>query len=424
MKFKQQIQRFLKSPQALISASLAITGASQVLLLLLPSSELSKSEMANLAIWQTLVIGIGIFLSSIVSALIFSIMVTGADGSRKEASEIATLLPNIIKLASIILLIVAVVSQFIFKEHKAFFTLILLVSLGLALIASIQRSFYAGAGNWKAVSSQFAIDGVTRLMFLWMSLIFFAGSIDALLISSVSAQLISIFIPSILFPWWIGLSPTDEGMLGLLRKLTPLLMTTSGTLALTTFAPVVLRFGQMPVQEVSLLVVILLLARIPTTLLTPLALPQIRQVCQLYYQKEFRSEIHLYSKTLRWLLAGGLISAASIWTLVENITFASVIFDGFKHLNLSLVVLIVLVSTLFVIEGFSSSCIIGQGRFFEAGIIYLVATAIWIPTLIFFQKDSGTALVSIALGCIIVITGINLRIRRTDITKAHELNVT
>ena len=408
---KQKFNDLFTSPQLKIGIAVGVSGLSQVILVLAPSSSLSTQEIFGLSLWQVLANGVGIFVSSCVGAIVFSTLVDGGARGISSLEQLASILRNIYKLFLFVIVAVAVAGYFSFNEGRLFLILCLIASLALTLFAAIQRNIYAADGRWGALASQFAIDGCSRTILVLISTTYFSGSIRALLLLSITSQALSIAIPSIRNRWWVGKGVEKESLQILLRKLFPLAVTTSGSLALTTLSPVFMRLAGWSENLVALLAALCIVVRIPSTLVTPLTLPSVRQICMNAASGDLSSVKRRVNIALVPIFAVSATFSISIWFLIYNTSILEAFINGQSNFSFTVMLLSTFVAVLFSVESFLSACINGQGRFFEAGIIYFLASIFWIPFLFLVDEDLVFALELIALGTSIVSLSVYVRLR-------------
>jgi O-antigen/teichoic acid export membrane protein len=407
---KSSVRRILAIPQFKIGIAVGISGLSQAILVLVPALSLDAKDASDLVLWQSLSAGVGILLSSILGVFTFSRIVSKSMEDNEATPDYASLLPNFMYLFTMVLLILLPIAFRLFEEERIFLTLFLAISLFGFLLMAVQRNYYAAVADWNAVSIQFGIDGLIRMILTALIVIYFESSVTVLILASVLSQLLSIGIPSLIYPWWKGFTKSNKRFHLFVLEVSPLVLTTLGSLAFTTFPPVFLKAIAAPVELVTALGVVMILLRIPSTILNPLLIPQIREITQYHLKGLFDSEFRLFSKTTLRIFFVAIPTATTISLLAANIIDLGGNNSALDQFSSLTKLLVILIGTSFVVEGFANSCINSQGRFRESGLVYLTTSCLFLITLLVAGTSINSALISLLLASSLAFVWLYVRI--------------
>jgi hypothetical protein len=377
------VKRYSLLPEARIGIAAGLSGFSQIAMIFIPTGTMEIGSLADLILWQSLSAGFGIFISGVIGILAFSVFVVG--DSKSDGAKFSSMLLNIFTVVFFIGIALTIICIFVFDVSIVFYAISLFVSLFLYLFATIQRGFYSARGYWAPLSAQFALDGALRTTAVIYVTWKFEGSVTALIAVSLLSQLISIVLVSIWSPWWTGISKRKIGIANFVKQLMPLTSTTLGSLLLTTFPPVLLELAGSPPLLVASVGIVVVIARIPTTLLSPVVFPQIRQVCKKYLDGEARAGFSVFNQTNIKLALNAMVTFAIMWlsiTSTPQIQALDSLSKTLEGLGLVTRTLLAIFALLLVLESFANSCVNGQGRFLESGRIYLYSSMAWISILI------------------------------------------
>lgn len=374
-------KKLLKAPQIKIGIAVGISGLSQAILVLVPALSLDTKDASDLVLWQSLSTGVGILLSSVIGVFTFSKILLSSAQDNEITPNYASLLPNFMYFFAMLSMIVLPVAFGLFEKQRIFLTLTLAFSLLGFLIMAVQRNYYAAIADWNAVSFQFGLDGLIRLFSTAVIVSCFESSIASLILASVASQAMSIGLPSLITPWWKGFRKSDKRLLAFLLEISPLSLTTLGSLAFTTFPPVFLKATGSPLELVTALGVVMILLRVPSTVLNPLLIPQVRDISQFHLNGLLDSEYRLFSRTLFIIFFAGILAASAITFVAVNATNLGVNIDAINQLSVLTIILVILIGTSFVVEGFANSCINSQGRYKESGVVYSITAGSFLISL-------------------------------------------
>lgn len=403
-------KKLLSAPELKIGIAVGISGLSQAIIVLVPSFSLDAKDASNMVLWQSLSTGIGILLSSMLGVFTFSKILLYSAKDDDATPDYANLLPNFLYFFGVVLLILLPIAFGLFEKEKIFLLLTLAVSLFGFLLMAVQRNYYAAIADWNAVSFQFAIDGVIRLMSTALVVIYFESSITILILASILSQFLSIGIPSVIYPWWKGFKRSDKKFSVFLLEVLPLAFSTLGSLALTTFPPVLLKATGSPMDLVAALGVVMILLRIPSTVLNPLLIPQVREVTQFHLKGLFDSEFRLFSKTVLRISFASIPIATLISLLAVNVIELGGNSDPTAQFGVLTKFLVILIGTSFVAEGFANSCINSQGRFMESGLAYFSTSCLFLLTLFAAGTSIDSVLESLLLASLLAFVWLYIRI--------------
>lgn len=385
------LKKLLSAPQLKIGIAVGASGLSQAVLVLVPTFNLDVKNASNLVLWQSLSTGAGILLSSILGVFTFSRILLNSTNDVEFSPDYADLLPNFMYFFSIVLLVLLPISFSLFETDKLSLTFFLAISLLGFLFMAVQRNYYAAIADWNSVSFQFGIDGVVRLIATFVIVTYFESTVFVLILASVLSQVLSIALPSLISPWWNGFKKSTNKFHVFIIEVLPLVSTTLGSLALTTFPPVFLKALGSPIELVTALGVLMILMRMPSTVLNPLVIPQVREISQHHLKGLYDSEFRLFSNIVLKLFLFAIPTATFMSVIAikfipsgENVITLNQV-DALTRL------LLVLIGTFFVVEGFANSCINGQSRFMESGLVYFVATCLFLTSL----NVVGNSLISV-----------------------------
>lgn len=376
------IRKYSTLPESRIGFAAAMTGFSQIAMLFIPARSMELGSLANLILWQSLSSGFGIFISGVIGTLAFSVFIMG-DNKTKDTRFPAMLL-NIFISVFIIGIALAILCMFVFDESLLFYSISIFVSLFLYLFTAIQHSFYSSKGYWTPLSTQFAMEGALRFSAVIYVTWKFEGSVISLICISLLSQVISLLLVSIWYPWWTGINKQEMGIANFIKGLTPLMSTTIGTLLLTTFPPVLLDLAGSPPALVASVGIFVVIARVSSTLLAPVVLPQVRQVCKLYSEGEVQAGFLVFKQTMIRLALVAIAMFVFMWLLIMASLQIPALDSFSKTLNGSGIVIttvLAFLSLLLVLESFANPCLNGQGRFSESGSIYGRMSILWIAIL-------------------------------------------
>ena len=417
------VKRYSLLPEAKIGIAAGLSGFGQIAMIFIPTGTMEIGSLADLILWQSLSAGFGIFISGVIGTLAFSVFVAG-DNQPQEA-KFSTMLLNIFTIVFFLAVALTIICIFVFDVSVIFYAMSLFASLFLYLFAAIQRSFYSARGYWAPLTAQFALDGALRTTAVIYVTWKFEGSVLALIAVSLLSQLISVLLVSIWSPWWTGISKRKIGIANFVKELMPLTSTTFGSLLLTTFPPVLLELAGSPLLLVASLGILVVLARIPTTLISPVVFPQIRQVCKHYLDGDARAGFRVVNQTNMKLALVSVVTFAIMWLSITSTLSIKALDSLSKTLQgsgLVMTTLLAIFALLLVLESFANSCVNGQGRFIESGKIYLYSSVAWISILIVtistISESLLTTLSALVFGVALVLVQLINRLRPINSNKS------
>jgi len=419
------VKRYSALPESKIGFAAGMAGFSQISMIFIPAGSMELGSLEDLILWQSLSAGFGIFLIGVIGTLAFSVFLAGDNQS--EGAKFPSMLLNILAIVFFIGIALTVVCIFIFDASVLFYSLSLFVSLFLYLFVAIQHSFYSAKGYWTPLSAQFALEGTLRFSAVLYVTWKFEGNVVALISISMLSQVISLVLVSIWYPWWTGISKREMGIVNFIKELAPLSNTTMGSLLLTTFPPVLLNLAGSPPSLVAAAGIFVVAARIPTTLLSPVVLPQVRQVCKYYLEGDAQAGFREFKKTEIKLAIVAIVTFAGMWLSITSILQIQALDSFSKTLEgsgLVTTMLLTIFSVLLVLESFANSSVNGQGRFLESGKIYFYSSMVWISTmLVTISKISESllgALSALVFGVAIVLVQLINRLLPVNSNKSNQ----
>ena len=395
------IHKVATTPQVTIGSAIGISGASQLALVFLPAQNLRSGELSDLIVWQSLSSGIGILISSVFGLLAYSNFI--ATNYEDGRSAFSSMLPNILKLVSLVATASMFLSIFVFDNNLTLLAITLCASLFLYLLGSIQRSVYSARGKWGPLSAQFALDGLIRFFSVAFVLWKFDYNFSALIVASLLSQAFSVLLVTFWQPWWPGINGSNEKFMIFVRRLMPLLVSTLGTLLFTTFPPVLLGLLEFSEELVAQVGLLLILIRIPTTVLTPLAIPQINDVCRKYQNGDAKAGFYVFCVTQFKLVMGVPIVLSLSLAFFSQTSMPHPLKVLFEVSHPPSLVVGFICALLLVLECFANSCLNGQGRFQESGRIYMYSSIVWTSIMVLL---SFTTTASILIVLLVLVTGI------------------
>jgi O-antigen/teichoic acid export membrane protein len=211
-------------------------------------------------------------------------------------------------------------------------------------------------------------------------------------------------------PWWKGFRKSDKKFHHFVLEISPLVFTTLGSLAFTTFPPVFLKAIAAPVELVAALGVVMILLRIPSTVLNPLLIPQVREIAQYHLKGLFDSEFRLFSKTTLRIFFVAVPTATTISLLAANIIDLGGNNSAIYQFSALTKLLVILIGISFVVEGFANSCINSQGRFKESGIAYFTTSCLLLLALFVAGTSINSVLESLLLASSLAFVWLYIRI--------------
>ena len=398
MKFSRT---FSFPPQMVVGIGVALSGLSQAILLFAPSATLPARPLADLALWISLSGGVGILISSVVSNSLFYRIVRKINLEGESDDTHKTTISLFIFTLIICLGLYALKSVF-FGESAEILGILLATSILLQYLASVQRSYYSANGLWIPFSGQMAIDGFLRVL-LTFSLISLGNlSLVALLFLSVFSQVCSIAFVSLFAKWGTGFSVSSPNILKTANESSLLVISAGGSLVLSTFTPVILKIFNAPSEAIALAAATLILARLPSSMLLPIFIPVVRDQASLAFQGEnIKRKILIKTSTLK-LFGMSLIFVVIIQFLIQVLPLSVLdlsIISEYSSLTTSL---LMLVSLMFVQEGFQSSLLNSLGMFSFVARIYAAVIPILLWILSFNSESIDFVLAMTALGSFLV----------------------
>ena len=377
------VKRLVVLPEARIGFATGIAGLSQITMVFIPAGNLEVASLANLILWQSLSAGFGIFLTGVIGALAFYVFLDGDNQS--ENATFSSMMLNIFAIVFFIGIALTILGMFVFNETFLFYSLSLFASLFLYLFVAIQHSFYSARGYWTPLSAQFALEGTLRFFAVVYITWKFESNVTALISVSLLSQVISLVLVSIWYPWWTGISKRKMGITKFAKELAPFSSTTLGTLLLTTFPPVLVNLAGSPPSLVAGIGLCVVVARIPSTLLSPVVLPQVRQVCKHYLDGDAQAGFRVLKQTKIMLAISAIVTLAVMWLVITAVLQIQALESFSKTLEgngLVTKTLLVIFATLLVLESFANLSLNGMGRFLESGQIYFYSSMVWISIML------------------------------------------
>ena len=419
------LRKNLLLPESRIGFAAAMTGFSQIAMLFIPSRSMELGTLADLILWQSLSSGFGIFIIGVIGTLSFSVFMEGIN--QADDTRFSAILLNTFISVFFMGIALVVICFFVFEVSLLFYSLSIFVSLFLYLFTAIQHSSYSARGYWAPLSAQFALEGALRFFAVIFVTWKFEGSVTALISVSLLSQVISLLLVSIWYPWWTGIRKREVGITIFVKDLMPLISSTLGTLLLTTFPPVLLNLAGSPPSLVASIGILVVAARIPTTILSPVVLPEVRQVCMHYLDGEGNTGFRVFKLTVVKLAIIATVTFAIMWvsiTSVLQIQGLELVSKILTSGGIFMATILVIFSVLLVLESFSNLSLNGQGRFLESGKIYFYSSMVWIPILLvtvsMITESLLGALSGLVFGVALVLVQLINRMRPINSNKTNQ----
>lgn len=268
------------SAQAWVSAGLLFAGLGQILYSVAPLTGVEAERLDLLIAWQAISLGGGLALGSPAAMVLFAGLLSPPTTERNSVmsharwflrAQFALLLPIAISIA-----------PFFTESWKeaVVFAVLLTLSLQVQVASALQRSMFSASAKWRPLATQFSIDGLLRVS-LTTWLVKSGAAPEVLMSAGIISQVASIVLsgPSEAKELFAGSQRTARQFLS--RYLSAL--AASGGVQILLSAPPALaafRFGES--DETRFIVIVSQIVRIPMTLSTPISLPALQRIGQLF----------------------------------------------------------------------------------------------------------------------------------------------
>jgi hypothetical protein len=387
--------------QILISIGIAISSLSQITLLIFPDKTFNPKLFIDLSNWVSLSSGFGLVTSSIVSSLILN-----ATASRNNIFEKINIRDFIYSLRAIFAfstIAIVVSGSIIFFENITLLVTATIFSILIQTLGAIQRYTYFGLSNWGAVATQLSLEGIIRIAFI----VFFSGYISlgifGFILLSISAQLLAIYCTTIFYPWYSRFfafsgekiqSATQSDAIRIGISVLGGLVISSLSVPLIT----ILNFDLEVIRQLTLLLVII---RIPQSLLWPLLIPIIigaAKAAKNYNRKPLsKTSVTFAVLVILMIFTGNL----SLITLFKLNFFTLNILEMLASISIKELIMVTLVSSLLILESYFVSIYAAAGFFNRIILPYLVSIPVLIISLHGVEKNGiGMVLFSMLMSLV------------------------
>jgi hypothetical protein len=259
--------------QELVSISLALLGFSQLVYGLLPIQSYSSSEFGRLAIYQSLIIGFGIVISSPTYSLMLAERFND-DLIRSPEIAVKSWLGTFYLLLSLLALFFIIFGE----ESTILYSIVLIVLLFFSNFESASlRAKLSHEENWASISIMFASEAILRLSLAIYHFMAGTPSVDVLILESLVIQ--SLVVAVAMFKngneSWKLVSIAD---LNHLKRYLLVVLTTISAVTLNSFSPALShKLEMLTSDQVTVSVYLLMISRIPVTLVFPLIQPALQK---------------------------------------------------------------------------------------------------------------------------------------------------
>ena len=259
--------------QELVSISLALLGFSQLVYGLLPIQSYSSSEFGRLAIYQSLIIGFGIVISSPTYSLMLAEKFSD-DSTRGTEIGIKNWLGTFYLLLSLLAFFVMILGD----KSRIIYSIVLIVLLFYSNFESASlRAKMSHEENWTSISIMFASEAALRLFLAIFHLIIGTPSVEILILESVIIQ--SLVVAISMFKhgsdsWKL----VSVGNLKHLKRYLLIVLATISAVTINSFSPALShKLGMLTSDQVTVSIYLLMISRIPVTLVFPLLQPALQK---------------------------------------------------------------------------------------------------------------------------------------------------
>ncbi len=385
--------------QELVSLSLGLLGFSHLLYGLLPIQSYSSNEFGRLAIYQSLIIGFGIVISSPTYSLILAERFNN-DSTRSPKIAIKSWLGTFyLLLSSLVLLFI------IFGENSRIIYLIALFALLFYsnFESASLRANLSYEENWTSIATMFASEALLRLSLGIYHSMAGTPSVEILILESLIIQSLVVAVAMLKNgdePWRL-VSIAD---LNQLKRYLLVVFTTLSAVTLNSFSPALsYKLEMLTPDQVTVSVYLLMISRIPVTLVFPLLQPALQRAGSRGIS--LHDFVRCLPRVALILVAFQLVAFKGLETLSNyNSDFGIV-------LDVNYILLCFLVSLLFVFESALAFSVTTFGQIEDLAKSYLFG--IFTLTLIMFTlADTLGLFVGIILAEVVfVLSSIFLRTR-------------
>ena len=259
--------------QELVSISLAFLGFSQLVYGLLPIQSYSSSEFGRLAIYQSLIIGFGIVISSPTYSLMLAEKFSD-DSTRGAEIGIKNWLGTFYLLLSLLAIFVMILGD----KSRIIYSIVLIALLFYSNFESASlRAKMSHEENWTSISIMFASEAALRLSLAISHLITGTPSVEILILESVIIQ--SLVVGISMFKhgsdsWKL----VSVGNLKHLKRYLLIVLATISAVTINSFSPALShKLGMLTSDQVTVSIYLLMISRIPVTLVFPLLQPALQK---------------------------------------------------------------------------------------------------------------------------------------------------
>jgi len=257
-----------------VSLSLGMVGLSQLIFGLLPVRAYSSESFAQFSTYQSLLIGVSILVSAPTYSLLLAARFN-AENNEMTFRSTRNWLASTFLLIFVLMILAALLS-------RNLNVLIISALFGFGFLSNFEsavlRSRLSFDEEWVQVSSIFFAEATLR--FILASVHFIVGTPGPVILISenICLQLITVLVANKVLgrDGWDLVSPFSKVAF---RRYYFLLLATLATLILNTFiAPLAQLVNFERPREISLAIYLLMLSRIPSTILFPIVQPEIQRL--------------------------------------------------------------------------------------------------------------------------------------------------
>ena len=385
--------------QELVSISLALLGFSQLVYGLLPIQSYSSSEFGRLAMYQSLIIGFGIVISSPTYSLMLEEKFSD-DSARGAEIGIKSWLGTFYLLLSLLAFFVMILGD----KSRIIYSIVLIVLLFYSNFESASlRAKMSHEENWSSISIMFASEAALRLSLAIFHLITGTPSVEILILESVIIQSLVVAISMFKYgsDYWKLVS---VGNLKHLKRYLLIVLATICAVTISSFSPALShKLGMLTSDQVTVSIYLLMISRIPVTLVFPLLQPALQKAG---LQAISLSDIVRYLPRIAFiLLTFQLVAFKGLEILSNYNSDFGIVLDG------RYIVLCFLVSLLFVFEASISFYVTTFGQIEDLAKSYLFGIGTLTLAMLTLANTVGLFAGIIIAELVFVFSSIFLKIR-------------
>jgi len=393
-----QKHRLLRG-QELVSISLALLGFSQLVYGLLPIQSYSSNEFGRLAIYQSLIIGFGIVISSPTYSLMLAERFSD-NSTRSSEIPIKSWLGTFYLLLSLLVLFFMILVE----KPAIIYSIVLIVLLFYSNFESASlRAKLSHEENWTSISIMFASEALLRLSLAIYHFMAGTPSVEILILESLIIQ--SLVVVVAMFKngneSWKFVSIAD---LNHLKRYLLVVLTTISAVTLNSFSPALFyKLEMLTSDQVTVSIYLLMISRIPVTLVFPLLQPALQKAglrgIPLHDFLKYLSRVVLVLVTFQ------LVAFKGLETLSNYNSDFGIVLDG-KY-----IVLCFIASLFFVFESAISFSVTTFGQIEDLAKSYLFGIGILTLVMLTLANTLGLFVGIILAELVFVLSSVFLRIR-------------